>query len=146
MSNTPRIDRLESFRNLIINGNFDFWQRGTSFTSIANNAYSADRFIYSKSGTTATQDLARSSDVPTAAQSGFQSSYSTLITQSATTDTTVGASDRISFQHRVEGHDYSQIHSRPFRLQFWVKASIAGNYSVSFHNESFDRSYVTYYT
>ena len=35
---------LAGFRNAVINGNFDFWQRGTYFTGIG---YGADRFINS---------------------------------------------------------------------------------------------------
>jgi hypothetical protein len=42
---------LAGFRNRIINGNFDFWQRGTSFTG---NEYGADRWIHNRDGTTHT--------------------------------------------------------------------------------------------
>lgn len=42
---------LAGFRNAIINGNFDFWQRGTSFTG---NEYGADRWIHGRTGTTHT--------------------------------------------------------------------------------------------
>ena len=38
-------------KNFIINGNFDIWQRGTSFTIVNNNAYTADRFHASVTGT-----------------------------------------------------------------------------------------------
>lgn len=34
----------DSSKNFLINGNFDFWQRGTSFPAVANLAYTADRF------------------------------------------------------------------------------------------------------
>ena len=42
---------LAGFRNRIINGNFDFWQRGTSFTA---SDYGADRWIHARLGTTHT--------------------------------------------------------------------------------------------
>jgi hypothetical protein len=43
--------QLAGFRNRIINGNFDLWQRGTSFT---DNEYGADRWIHGRVGTTHT--------------------------------------------------------------------------------------------
>jgi hypothetical protein len=45
---------LMNFRNGIINGNFDVWQRGTTFNAVANNAYTADRWqvIYDGTGVT----------------------------------------------------------------------------------------------
>ena len=42
---------LAGMRNRIINGNFDIWQRGTSFTL---NEYGADRWIHGRVGTTHT--------------------------------------------------------------------------------------------
>lgn len=40
-----------SFRNAIINGNFDLWQRGTFFANPANNTYNADRWCVEYDGT-----------------------------------------------------------------------------------------------
>jgi hypothetical protein len=42
---------LAGMRNAIINGNFDIWQRGTSFTG---SEYGADRWLNARSGTTHT--------------------------------------------------------------------------------------------
>jgi hypothetical protein len=44
---------LAGFRNAIINGNFDFWQRGTSVTGIASAQYLADRWTNFRAGSTA---------------------------------------------------------------------------------------------
>jgi hypothetical protein len=41
---------LAGFRNAIINGSFDHWQRGTSFGSLATNTYHADRWYITFTG------------------------------------------------------------------------------------------------
>lgn len=43
------------FRNRLINGNFDIWQRGTSFTLTTGSAYTADRFIVGAASGSVTQ-------------------------------------------------------------------------------------------
>ena len=42
---------LAGFRNRIINGNFDIWQNGTTFTG---NEYGADQWLHARNGTTQT--------------------------------------------------------------------------------------------
>lgn len=51
------------YRNAIINGNFDIWQRGTSFTDSNVQKYTADRWRIYTSGD-ARLDVRRSTDVP----------------------------------------------------------------------------------
>ena len=64
--------------NAIINGNFDIWQRGTSFAAPALADYHADRFYHVIAGA-AVHTVSRSTDVPTYAQSGVKSNYSLLV-------------------------------------------------------------------
>ena len=52
---------LAGFRNRIINGNFDIWQRGTSFTSPTSGNYTADRWEVQFNNTGATRTLSRQS-------------------------------------------------------------------------------------
>lgn len=50
-----------SLRNRLINGNFDIWQRGTAFTSVANDAYTSDRWMLNYNGTGGKIDVSRQS-------------------------------------------------------------------------------------
>ena len=141
-SNTPRLDGLE--RNLVINGNMDFWQRGTSVACNFNDdKYLADRFVIDvwAASASATGTYSRSADVPTQAQSGFNSRYSLLYTN------TSANSNSITVRYEVEGQDYQQIHAQKIRVQFWVKSSVAGTYSLGLQNgANQNRSYLTTYT
>jgi len=74
-------------KNAIINGAFDYWARGTSF-SVGGTTYTADRFLAYAGGANAT--LSQSTTVP----SNGYSKYSLLIT-GATGNTTVQVFQRI---------------------------------------------------
>jgi len=68
-SMTPTADSLQGFRNRLINGNFNVAQRGTSFTSGANNddTYNLDRWYVLSDGNDAV-DITQATDVPTGAK------------------------------------------------------------------------------
>lgn len=143
-STAPRIDSHE--RNLVINGNYNYWQRNTTSGAVAQgfSAYAPDRFKkrgYGAAGA-GTSTLSRSTDVPTLAQSGYNSQYSMLLTVN------VAATNNHfeTLQYVVEGFDYQSIHTKKIRLQFWVKTSIAGTYYVVLNNASINRSFRTPYT
>jgi hypothetical protein len=50
--------------NPIINGNMEIWQRGTTFTAIAHNAYSADRFKWNNTSGAGVVTINRSTTTP----------------------------------------------------------------------------------
>lgn len=137
---------LNKAKNYIANGALDFWQRGSSFTSIATGKYSADRFIYGKVGLVV-MNITKDSDVPTFSQSGFN--FSSSINLSNTAAMPVGAGDYSYISQRIEGQLFSPISGRKLTLSFWVKASVTGIYPVAFRNNSISlatRSYVSTYT
>ena len=91
-------------KNHIINGGFDVWQRGTSFSS---DVYGADRWkMYSPSSHAYT----RSTDVPTAASPRFK--YSASIT---------GSGDGTGFKQYIESANSSRLLGQDVTVSFWLK-------------------------
>ncbi len=141
---TPALITNPLRKNAIINGEFNVWQRGTSFVSIATAAYSADRWMYEKVGAMV-HDVSRSTDVPTVAQAGRLYNYSMLV-DCQTVDTSIAAGDFCCVEQRVEGYNFLPLAQIPFVLSFWVKATKTGTYCVGFTNSGGDRSFVAEYT
>ncbi len=136
---------LFSNKNIVINGDFNIWQRGTSFVGVVDNQYTVDRWVYRKINTTAVHDISRSTDVPTVAQAGRKFNYSVLI-DCQTIDASVSAADIVVFFQRIEGYSFLPIAQKTFTISFWVKATKIGIYCVAFTNGSGDRGYVAEYT
>jgi hypothetical protein len=135
---------LFSNKNIIINGDFNIWQRGTSFVGVVDNQYTVDRWVYRKINTTAVHDISRSTDVPTVAQAGRKFNYSVLI-DCQTIDASISAADIVVFFQRIEGYSFLPIAQKTFTISFWVKATKIGIYCVAFTNGSGDRGYVAEY-
>ena len=130
-------------KNSIINGDFNIWQRGTSFASVVDSAYTADRFIYRKTGSMV-HDISRSSDVPTFAQAGRLFNYSALV-DCQTADTSIGSAEYCHLSQAVEGYNFLPLAQEAMNLSFWVKATKIGTYCVSFKNSANNRSFVAEY-
>lgn len=138
------LDSVASENNVIINGDMEISQRGTSFAAISDNDYSLDRFIYQKGGSmvhTITQDT----DVPTFAQAGRLLQNSLKI-DCTTIDSSIGATDLAMFGQQIEGYNFLEIAQKTFTIGFWVKGTKTGIHCVSFRNSGLDRSYVDEYT
>lgn len=133
-----------SRRNAIINGNFNIWQRATSFSSVANGTYVADRWIYAKSGA-AVHDISRSTDVPSVASAGRLFNYSVLI-DCTTADTSIASGDFAVLEQRIEGYNWVSLAQKTITLSFWVKGTKTGIHCVYLKNSASDRSYVAEYT
>ena len=152
MSLAPRIDKLD--KNAIINGNFDFWQRVVGNSSqmlLSNNQgsfFTADRAFSQASalgGGTLNYSVARSTNVPTLAQSGFQSSYSYQVSNNAIANfmTTNSGNYLIPYSYRMEGLDYARLHGKKVNWSFWFQSNLVGTYTFAIRGSTYVRSYVT---
>jgi len=136
-------DILQPSSNVIINGDFNIWQRDSSFAAIANDTYHTDRCFYGKVGAMV-HTVSRSTDVPTQVESGHLSNYS-LLTDCTTADASIAAGDILIQQYAIEGYDFAPFVGNYGTLSFWVKGTKTGIHCVAFTNGS-DRSYVAEYT
>ena len=143
MSKITGVHVPEAPKNYIINGAFDYWQRGSTavITGIGND-YLADMVLYNQyGGLSRNYTIAQSSDVPSQSQSGFQSSYSYSVTQN-TGVTNTSAAWFYPFEYRMEGYDYAKIHNKAVTISFWMKASVTGLYTVILQSSA-GRQYLT---
>ena len=145
VSSLPNVYSGSVFRKtVVINGAMRIAQRGTSFAAVATNIYILDHWFYNKVGTmvhTITQDT----DVPTVVQAGILFTNS-LRLNLTTADTAIAATDVATINQPIEGYNFQRIAQRAFSMSFWVKATTAGVYSISFRNAGLDRSYVSNFT
>jgi hypothetical protein len=123
----------QGLKNVVMNGNFNIWQRGTSFTPLGAT-FGPDRWVGSITSA-GSLNVARDTSVPTFAQSGVNSSYSMKVTV-ASTDTSVAASDHAEIHQGIEGYYWALLQGKAMTLSFWVKSSKTGTYCVSLRNVS----------
>ena len=113
------INNIVGFKNYIINGNFDIWQRGVSQTS--NGYGSDDRWINFNTGSTKTH-----SRVTTNKSEPFNAtSYSTTVVSSV-----AGAGNACVKQQRIEC--VNTLSGKTATLSFWAKANATKNISIDF--------------
>ena len=154
----PFVENSRPFRNLIINGNMQISQRGTSTTGVANNSNEGqdtpvDRFglfYFGNEGGAAT--VSQDTTVPSDTTYGkFSKSIKIDVT---TSDTSLGATGSHCILQTIEssyihhsGWDYTSSSSK-ITLQFWAQSVKAGDYHVMFrcHDASGERYYVSKYT
>jgi hypothetical protein len=110
------------FRNRVINGNFDIWQRGTSQTSSGYG--SVDRFSSEHSGSTKTTSRQAftlgQTDVPNNPQYFMRTVVSSV----------AGAGNFASIKQSIEG--VRNFAGQTATLSFWAKADASKNIAVEF--------------
>lgn len=136
--------RISPQKNIFPVGNFGTnpWQRGTSFTSVSDNSYIADRIRYNKTGTMV-HDISKSSTVHAVSLSGYFSTNSLMMNVTTAQSSPASADDLCKASLIIEGFDFSHIAQRPFILYFVAYATTTGKYCLSLRNLGNDRSYVT---
>ena len=111
---------LAGFRNRIINGNFDFWQRGTSFTGAE---YGADRWVHGRVGTTHTATRqgfpVGQTDVP-----GNSAYYCRTVVSSV-----AGAGNYAELEQRIE--DVRTFAGQQVTISFWARADATKNIAIN---------------
>lgn len=112
-------------KNVIINGAFNIWQRGTSFTPAASAVtYTADRFLANRNGS-GTVTVSQQTFTPgTAPVSGYEGQYFFRFNQSV-----AGSGATYSnFSTRVE--DVRTLAGQTATLSFWAKTDSARSITV----------------
>ena len=120
-------------RNIIINGAMQVFQRGTSFTSVSNTAYHADRYELYMQNEASVYTVTQDSDAP----NGFANSLKLDVT---TADTSTASNEEVKLYTKLEGQDLQQFKkgtsdAEQMTLSFYVKTNKTGTYVV----ELFDR-------
>jgi hypothetical protein len=115
-SSVPTSYGFTAGKNIVLNGDFRIWQRGTSFSSVADNSYTADRFKINFNGT-GVRTVSQQTFTPgTAPVAGYEGRFFCRINQ---TTAGTGGSYQI-FQQPVE--DVRNFAGQTVTLSFWAKA------------------------
>ncbi len=109
-------------KNVLINGNADYWQRGTTSAAIANGTYLADRWKTVLSGTSLNATYSRDTSVPNGA-----SKYSIKLQQLSSSATSVS---EFAFRQPMEGGSVYQLIGNQATISFWYRSNQTGSHYV----------------
>ena len=144
VSNALGVQNTNGVRNLIINGNMQIAQRGTSATGLTNGDtgyHTCDRWKFVEGGTiTSVFTMSQSTDVPTG--QGFATS---LKLDCTTAQTSLDANNQLNIQQKIEAQNlqhikYGTSNAESLTLSFWVKSSKTGTYTFWLYQEDGLRS------
>jgi hypothetical protein len=147
--NTVALDR-KTATPLIINGDMQIAQRGTSATGLTNGSngyYTCDRWKWQESGTPSfVVTMSQDTDVPTG--QGFAKSLKYDIT---TADASLASNDGLLLLHNIEGQNLQQLKygtssAESVTLCFWVKSNKTGTYVLELYDSDNSKTIAKTYT
>lgn len=103
--------------NIVDNGGFEIWQRGTSFSNPANSAYTADRWVAAYGGGT-----------PTATVSQESSTVDTGLYSFKYVLTALNSASIVVFKQFIE--NYADYRGRVLTLSIRIKSSVANSINI----------------
>lgn len=123
-------------KNKIAGGDFatNPMQRGESFAAVANNDYTADRWMYEKLGSSAVHTVSR--------VTGESDGRKALRVETTTADATVAAGDLVQILQPVEGFNIVPLVDGGAAFFTRIRSDVTGIIAFSFRNSGLDRSYV----
>lgn len=113
-------------KNKIINGGFDIWQRGTSFTVSGSANYTADRWYFDSNGTGATKTVSRQEFTPGSFNLPTIGDASYFLRFNQSVAGTGGAWN--VFNQRIE--DVRTLAGSTFTYSFWAKSDAPRDISL----------------
>jgi hypothetical protein len=113
-------------KNVVINSDFNVWQRGTSFSNPTSNSYTSDRWVVQHDGTAATRTISRQAFTPgTAPVAGYEGNFFYRYAISA-----AGVGNTINvLTQRIE--NVTTYAGQTVTLSFWAKADAARTLSTA---------------
>lgn len=138
--------RQNSTRNYAINGNFDFWQRGTSVTNTPasnSSAYRADRVqsgVSIAGGASKSITVARSASVPPTLT--YPAKYSMSVTNNFA-QSLAAADGYYPFLTIPEGQFVVELAGGNITFGLWIYSDVARTISTAVSNGAVTQSYVS---
>jgi len=125
---------------LIINGDMNIFQRGTSVTSVTSNGVKVADRMYFEYGSLGTWTIAQSTDVPTGQGFKYSQKY-----DCTTADASPASGDYLlPIEYHFEGQDLQLLKkgtssAEPITVAVWLKSNLTGNFNLEIWDRENDR-------